>query len=128
MIARRADCDPLAAANYPLMERTTFLEYYRICVNRDGAPRELGRAGSIVTYKAVDERTGDTVALKLIPVESVDPAMREQFEKEARGAERLNHINVAKVLDFGCEEEHFVYVSECVTGERLDSWVEEHGS
>ncbi len=109
------------------MERTTFLEYYRICVNRDGAPRELGRAGSIVTYKAVDERTGDTVALKLIPVESVDPAMREQFEKEARGAERLNHINVAKVLDFGCEEEHFVYVSECVPGERLDSWVEEHG-
>lgn len=109
------------------MERTTFLDYYRICVNRDGAPRELSRTGTIVTYKAVDERTGDTVALKLIPVESVDPAMREQFEKEARGAERLNHINVAKVFDFGCEEDHFVYVSECLHGETLDSWVEEHG-
>jgi len=109
------------------MERTTFLEYYRICVNRDSAPRELSTTGTIVTYKAIDERTGDTVALKLIPVESVDPAMREQFEKEARGAQRLNHINVAKVFDFGCEEEHFVYVSECVPGERLDSWVEEHG-
>lgn len=109
------------------MERTTFLEYYRICVNRDGAPRELSTTGTIVTYKAVDERTSEPVALKLIPVESVDPAMREQFEKEARGAERLNHINVAKVFDFGCEADHFVYVSECVTGERLDSWVEEHG-
>jgi serine/threonine protein kinase len=109
------------------MERTTFLEYYRICVNRDGAPREFSTTGTIVTYKAVDERTGEPVALKLIPVESVDPAMREQFEKEARGAERLNHINVAKVFDFGCEADHFVYVSECVPGERLDSWVEEHG-
>jgi len=109
------------------MERTTFLEYYRICVNRDSAPRELSTTGTIVTYKAVDERTDEPVALKLIPVESVDPAMREQFEKEARGAERLNHINVAKVFDFGCEADHFVYVSECVTGERLDSWVEEHG-
>lgn len=109
------------------MERTTFLEYYRICVNRDGAPRELSTTGAVVTYKAVDERTGEPVALKLIPVESVDPAMREQFEKEARGAERLNHINVAKVFDFGCEADHFVYVSECVHGERLDSWVEEHG-
>jgi serine/threonine protein kinase len=109
------------------MERTTFLEYYRICVNRDGAPRELSTTGTIVTYKAVDERTGEPVALKLIPVDSVDPAMREQFEKEAHGAERLNHINVAKVFDFGCEADHFVYVSECVSGERLDSWVEEHG-
>ena len=109
------------------MERTTFLEYYRICVNRDGAPRELITTGTIVTYKAVDERTGEPVALKLIPVDSIDPAMREQFEKEAHGAERLNHINVAKVFDFGCEADHFVYVSECVPGERLDSWVEEHG-
>ena len=109
------------------MEQTTFLEYYRICVNRDGAPRELSTTGATVTYKAVDERTGEPVALKLIPVDSIDPAMREQFDKEARGAERLNHINVAKVFDFGCEADHFVYVSECVPGERLDSWVEEHG-
>jgi serine/threonine protein kinase len=109
------------------MEQTTFLDYYRICLTRDGAPRELSATGAIVTYKAVDERTGEPVALKLIPVESVDPAMREQFDKEVRGAERLNHINVAKVFDFGCEADHFVYVSECVPGERLDSWVEEHG-
>src|SRR4029450_1915061 len=43
------------------------------------------------------------------------------------GAERLNHVNIAKVFDFGCEEDQFVYVSECVHGEMLDSWVEEHG-
>jgi serine/threonine protein kinase len=117
----------VAAATLPLMERTTFLEYYRICVNPDGTPRELGKTGAIVTYKAVDERTGETIALKLIPVESVDPAVREQFEQEVRGAERLNHVNIAKVFDFGCEEDQFVYVSECVHGEMLDSWVEEHG-
>jgi serine/threonine protein kinase len=109
------------------MERTTFLEYYRICVNRDGAPRELGRTGAIITYKAIDERTGETAALKLIPVERIDPTTREEFEKEARSAERINHINVAKVFDFGCEQDHFVYASECAQGETLDSWVDKHG-
>src|SRR5215470_4368523 len=126
MIARQTDCYALPGKQ-PLMERTTFLEYYRICVNRDGAPRELGKTGAIVTYKALDERTNETVELKLIPVESVDPSTREEFEQAARGAERLTHINVAKVLDFGCEEDQFVYVSERVHGDRLDSWVAEHG-
>jgi serine/threonine protein kinase len=109
------------------MERTTFLEHYRICLNRDGAPHELSRTGAAITYKAVDERTSETVALKLIPTESVDPAAREQFEEEARAATRFNHINVVKVFDVGREEGHFVFASEYVRGEMLDSWVEEHG-
>ena len=109
------------------MERTTFLEYYRLCVNRDGAPRELDRTGAIVTYKAVDERTGETVELKLIPFESVEPAVRDPLEEGARGAERLSHINVAKVLDFGRQEDQFVYVSERLHGEKLDNWIAQHG-
>ena len=62
------------------MERTTFLGHYRISVDHNGAPRELGRAGTAITYEAIDERSGETVALKLIPVSSIDPAAREQFE------------------------------------------------
>jgi hypothetical protein len=109
------------------MERMTFLEHYRICVKHDGSPRELSRSGSFLTYKAVDERTGETVALKLIPIASVDPATREQFEEEARAATRFNHVNVTKVFDVGHEEGQFVYASEYVPGDMLDSWVEAHG-
>ena len=68
------------------MERTTFLEHYRICVNREGAPHELNRTGAVITYKAVDERTDETVALKLIPIARIDPTTREQFEQDARAS------------------------------------------
>ena len=109
------------------MERTTFLGHYRISVDHNGAPRELGQAGTAITYEAIDERSGETVALKLIPVSSIDPAAREQFEEQARAAARIKHVNIAKVFDFGHEEDHFVYVSELLPREHLASWVEQNG-
>jgi serine/threonine protein kinase len=109
------------------MERTTFLGHYRTSVDHNGAPRELGRDGPATTYEAKDERSGETVALKLIPISSVDPAVREKFEEQASAAARINHVNIAKIFDFGREEDHFVYVSELLPGEPLSSWVEQHG-
>src|SRR6059058_434772 len=109
------------------MEQTTFLGHYRISVDRDGAPRELGRAGAAITYKAVDERSGEPVALKLIPIANIDEELQKQFEEQARPAQQLHHSNIAKVLDFGKEAGQFVYVSEYLEGETVDSWVEEHG-
>jgi len=109
------------------MERTTFLEHYRTSLSGEGAPRELNRTGAAITYKAIEERSGDAVALTLIPMASIDPATREQFEEEARAAQKVRHINIAKVFDFGHEEDHFVYVSELLQGEPLASWVEKHG-
>ncbi len=109
------------------MEHTTFLEHYRISVDRDGAPRELGRAGAAITYKAVDKRTREPVALKLIPIANIDPEVQKQFEEQARPAQQLHHANIAKVLDFGKEAGQFVYVSEYLEGETVDSWIEEHG-
>lgn len=109
------------------MERTTFLAHYRISVDDSGTPRELGRAGPTVTYEAIDERSGETVALKLIPTSSIDQAAREQFEEQARAAAGIKHVNIAKVFDFGREGDHFVYVSELLRGEPLASWVEQHG-
>ncbi len=109
------------------MERRTFLEHYRTSLSSEGAPRELNRTGAAITYKAIDERSGDAVALTLIPIASIDPATREQFEEQARAAQKVRHINIAKVFDFGHEEDQFVYVSELLQGEPLASWVEEHG-
>jgi serine/threonine protein kinase len=109
------------------MEQTTFLGHYRIAVDDKGAPRERGRAGTAITYEAMDERSGEPVALKLIPVSSIDPAAREQFEEQARAAAMIKHVNIAKVFDFGPEKDHFVYVSELLRGEPLASWIGHHG-
>ena len=109
------------------MERTTFLEHYRVCLGYDGTPNELGRDGGAVAYEAVDERTSEPVVLTLVPVESIDPTVRGQFEEQARAVQRLRHVNIAKVFDFGREGEDYVYVSERLPGETLAAWVAQHG-
>jgi serine/threonine protein kinase len=109
------------------MERTIFLQHYRVCLGYDGTPNELGRDGDVIAYEGVDERSGEPVALTLVPVESIDPAVREQFEEQARAVQRLRHVNIAKVFDFGREAGNYVYVSERLSGETLDAWVGQHG-
>jgi eukaryotic-like serine/threonine-protein kinase len=109
------------------MERTTFLDYYRIRTRRDGTPIELRRTGAAITYEAADERSGEIVALTIIPIESVDSAAQQQFEEQARALQRLRHINIVKLLDFGREAENFVCVSDYLEGVTLAEWVGRHG-
>jgi serine/threonine protein kinase len=109
------------------MERTTFLEHYRICVKHDGAPQELSRAGTVITYKAVDDRFGEPVALKLIPIASIDPAAREQLVEQARAAQKLDHINIGKIIAVGIEHEYVALVLEDLAGETAESWIIERG-
>src|SRR6266513_4325335 len=109
------------------MERTTFLEHYRVHLGSDGTPNELGRDGAVIAYEAVDERSGEPVALTLGPVESINPALREQVEEQGHAVQRLRHVNIAKVFDFGREGENYVYVSERLPGETLTAWVAQHG-
>jgi hypothetical protein len=109
------------------MERTTFLKNYRIRLQYDGSPYEPDRNGSAISYEAVDERTGEPVSVTLIPAASIDPAEREGFEEHISSAQKLRHVNIAKVLDFGREGDDYLYVSERLAGETLASWVRSHG-
>jgi serine/threonine protein kinase len=109
------------------MERTSFLEYYRIRTHRDGSPIELRRSGAAITYEATDERAGEMVALTVIPIESVDPAAQKQIEEHTRALERLRHVNIVKLLDFGREGENFVCISDYLQGVTLAEWVGHHG-
>ena len=110
------------------MERTTFLKNYRIRLQYDGTPYEPDRNGPAISYEAVDERTGEPVSVTLISAESVDPVGKEQFEDDVSSAQKLHHVNIAKVFDFGREGDDYVYVSERLTGETLASWVRNHGA
>src|SRR5262249_29479394 len=110
-----------------VMERTTFLKNYRIRLKYDGSPYEPDRNGPAISYEAVDERTGEPVSVTLIPAKSIDPAERQEFEEHVSAAQKLRHVNIAKVLDFGREGHDYVYVSERLAGETLASWVRSHG-
>jgi hypothetical protein len=109
------------------MERTIFLQHYSICHRSDGTPRELSRDGAAITYEAVDERSREPVDLKLIPLQNIDPDIPGQLEAQARAAQNLRHVNIAKVFDFGREGGDLVCISEHLPGETLAAWVAAHG-
>src|SRR5438552_6107601 len=111
----------------PVMERTIYLQHYRVCLTSDGAPREISRDGAAITYEALDERTREQVDLKLIPLKSIDSGVREKLDEQARAAQMLRHVNIAKVYDFGREGGDFVCISEHLPGETLAAWVVAHG-
>ena len=109
------------------MEQTTFFEHYRICVDESDAPVEVCRTGAAINYKAIDTRSHETVALQLIPLAALDPAKRAQFEERAHTAQKLDHINIAKVLEAGIDRDYFALVSEQLEGETADAWIVAHG-
>jgi serine/threonine protein kinase len=104
-----------------------FSENYSVCLNDDGSPREIERNGPVVTYKAIGYETGRMVAMQLIPLASMDEVERVRFEESARAAQKLDHINLARVFDVGIEHDHLVFVSEYLEGETAESWVRAHG-
>src|SRR5260370_5919959 len=109
------------------MEDKLFLAHYQIRTNADESLREVSRPGAAINYKAIDSRSNEPVALQLVPLASIDPAALEQFQERARSAQRLDHINIAKLFAVGVEDEYIALVSEYVEGETADSWIVAHG-
>lgn len=64
----------------------------------------LGTGGSASAFEAVDERTGDPIALKILhPFLAGRAAARDAFVAEARRMRPLRHPNIAAVLDAGMD-------------------------
>src|SRR2546430_17466496 len=109
------------------MERRIFFEHYRICTSPDGSPQEASRTGAAIEYKAIDMRSNEAVRLQLIPMSIIDGAKREQFKERAETAQKLDHVNIAKLVEVGMEQDHLVLISEYLEGETADSWIVAHG-
>lgn len=86
--------------------------------------RELGRGGMSVVYEAVDTRTGQPVALKLLrPPLTLDAAETDalvaRFEREARTVARLSHPNVIGIHEIGVVEGQHFLAMEFLRGQTL---------
>ncbi len=101
----------------------TDFEHYTVLRHPDGSAWELGRGAMGVTYKAHDTRLQCDVALKVIrrDVLALNPHLHERFLREARGAARLRHPNVANVFHLGDNAARGVcfYAMELIDGETL---------
>src|SRR5579875_3179627 len=86
---------------------------------------ELGRGGGGVVYKAHDPQTGNTVAIKTIPLSSNLSAaehelLTQRLKREAASAASLGHPNIVKVYEFAEEGRISYFVMEYVEGQTLD--------
>ncbi len=90
-----------------------FLGPYRI-----GKP--LGRGGMGTVFAAVHEKSGDTVAVKLISAHVAEEArFRRRFDDEVKTLQQLKHKNIVRLIGFGEEQGQLFYSMELVEGETL---------
>jgi serine/threonine protein kinase len=104
-----------------------FFERYRLRSDDDAAPQEVRRSGAAIIHEAIDLRSNEPVTLQLVPLASVDPAVRETFLERARVAQQLEHVNIARVFAVGVEHEFIALVTEDPEGETAEAWVLDHG-
>src|SRR5436190_8012533 len=62
--------------------------------------QKLGAGGQGTVYKAVDQKLGRTIVLKILPPElTVRETNLKRFEREARLASALDHPNICTIFD-----------------------------
>jgi len=87
----------------------------------------LGQGGMAEVYRALDERTGHEVALKLIPPElGDDPEVSARFARETQATALIDHPAVVEVHAFGRSEEGRLFLAlELLPGQTLAEVIDE---
>ncbi|MBN1567716.1 MAG: protein kinase, partial [Acidobacteria bacterium] len=83
--------------------------------------REIGRGGMGIVYEAVHVLLEKRVALKVLPVRTLDgPERLERFFREARTAAGLHHTNIVPVFDVGQIAGTPYFAMQYIEGRSLD--------
>jgi serine/threonine protein kinase len=70
--------------------------------------QKLGGGGMAVVYKALNEESGQTIALKVLRASlSEQPGVVERFKQEATIANRLQHPHIVAVNSYGTQKGRF---------------------
>jgi serine/threonine-protein kinase len=80
----------------------------------------LGRGGSGMVYRAVDETLGRDVAVKALSVDLAETDVLKRFRAEATTLARLNHPEIATLYELFRWETELLMVMELVCGETLE--------
>ncbi|MFO7732173.1 MAG: protein kinase [Candidatus Aminicenantes bacterium] len=85
---------------------------------------QLGRGGMGRVYRALDQKTHEEVAVKVIrPDIAADRRTLERFVNEIKLAHKISHRNIGRMYHFG-EEQGLHYITmEYVPGEDLKSFI-----
>jgi beta-lactam-binding protein with PASTA domain len=83
-----------------------------------------GSGGAGIVYRAIDDRLGRTVAVKVLQRGLADdPVFLRRFRDEAQAAAQLNHPNIMKVFDWGSDEgEPYLVMEYLANGSLRELW------
>jgi len=88
----------------------------------------LGEGGMGLVYRAIDQRDGSTVAIKILPPgQAMHPNRLERFRREARAMAALRHPAVICIHEAGSEDGVHYLVMEYLEGETLRQRVQRAG-
>jgi len=100
-----------------------------IIADRYMVTRLIGKGGMGSVFEATHTNLNKRVAIKFLNpgVEADEDAMK-RFQREAKIAGSIGHLNICDVLDFGITDEGFpYYVMEYLEGESLAAMLEREG-
>ena len=84
----------------------------------------VGEGGMAVVYKAIDLKTGETVALKMLKDSISDnPQALRRFINESKAVAMMDHANIVKILDVSVKTEHKFIVMEYIKGITLRDYM-----
>ena len=88
--------------------------------------RLLGKANGTMAWLAFDPRLGQEVMLTMPRVQPIGTAALEHWQRDVRLAARLNHPNLAHVIEVGTQD-HWPFVAvDRALGVTLGEWVAAH--
>jgi len=103
------------------VEQTVLFGRYRLL-------ERAGAGGSAQVWRALDEETGDEVAIKrLHPVVFADPTARRRLERESRALEMLESPNIVRIRDSHLTDDEAALVLDYVPGKSLADHLAENG-
>lgn len=92
--------------------------------------RVIAKGGTSIVFSALDQKTGDEVAVKLLrPAVCSKLKERERFKREAVTTSRLRHPHIVEVRDFGEDRKGALFlVSELLKGTSLQDQLNRRGA
>src|SRR6185369_8529312 len=86
----------------------------------------LGKSGGTMVWLAFDPRLGQELMLTLPRVQPVGAAAVEHWQREVRLAARLNHPNLAHVIEVGVQDNWPYVAVDRALGVTMKEWLAEH--
>jgi serine/threonine-protein kinase len=88
----------------------------------------IGKGGMAIVYRAIDLRTGHSVAIKVLrPEFNQDEEFLSRFQREAEAASKVSHHNIVNLLDVGMDGDSRYLVMEYVQGKTLKDVIRDKG-